>query len=290
MFNESHSRWVVAYLRGIGQIMLQESHWTGLLFLAGIAVNSELMLGGALLGALSGVVGAKLLNLGSNSELSRGYFGFNGALVGIAVLFFFPLTLSAAGFIVVGSVISSLIMRWLSVWGKLPPYTAPFVATGWIVLVFAHLMGVPKNFPGVGMPLGEFAAVARGVGQVMFQDNWLTGVVFLAGLAVCSLEAAAWAAIGSAIGLVCARGFGYPADLAFAGIFGFNAALAGIALSSKFRDALAPLIGVVLSVLITRGFQATEIPPLTAPFVLSSWLVIVASRFTQARVEALSSN
>ena len=277
---------VVSYLRGFGQIMLQESHWTGALFVVGILVNSKLMLVGALLGALTGVVSANFLKLGSEDELFRGYFGFNGALVGICVLFFLPPTLSAVGLIVAGSALSSFIMRWLSKWGKLPPFTAPFVLSGWIVLLSAHWLGLTKNVLGIGESLGEFAAISRGVGQVMFQDNWLTGVLFLAGLAVCSLEAATWAAIGSSLGLICALGFGYPADLAFAGIFGFNAALAGIALSGKFRNAFAPLLGIVLSVLITRGFQSTGIPPLTAPFVLSSWLVIVASRLTQKRVEA----
>ena len=82
MFNGTLSRMVVSYLRGFGQIMLQESQWTGALFVVGILVNSKLMLVGALLGALTGMVSANFLKLGSEDELFRGYFGFNGALVG----------------------------------------------------------------------------------------------------------------------------------------------------------------------------------------------------------------
>jgi urea transporter len=275
------------YFRGFGQIMLQESCWTGALFVIGILVSSNLMLVGALLGALTSVAGAKLLKLASEDELFRGYFGFNGALVGIAALFFLPLSFYAVALIVGGSILSSFIMRWLSDWGRLPPYTAPFILSGWIMLFLARIFGLAENNLGVEASLGEFAAISRGIGQVMFQDNWLAGAIFLVGLAVCSLEAVSWAIIGSSLGLICALGLGYPASLTFAGIFGFNASLVGIALSNKFRNASAPLLGIILSVFITRGFQVIDIPPLTAPFVLSSWLVIVASGFAQKPTKIL---
>ncbi len=87
--------------------MLQESCWTGALFVIGILVSSNLMLVGALLGALTSVAGAKLLKLASEDELFRGYFGFNGALVGIAALFFLPLSFYAVALIVGGSILSS---------------------------------------------------------------------------------------------------------------------------------------------------------------------------------------
>lgn len=155
------------------------------------------------------------------------------------------------------------------------------------MLFLARIFGLAENNLGVEASLGEFAAISRGIGQVMFQDNWLAGAIFLVGLAVCSLEAVSWAIIGSSLGLICALGLGYPASLTFAGIFGFNASLVGIALSNKFRNASAPLLGIILSVFITRGFQVIDIPPLTAPFVLSSWLVIVASGFAQKPTKIL---
>ncbi|MBP7143365.1 MAG: urea transporter [Opitutaceae bacterium] len=72
-------------------------------------------------------------------------------------------------------------------------------------------------------------------------------------------------------------------------LYGFNASLASIALAGRCRDnVLAVLSGIVLSVVLTRGFQLTPVPALTAPFVLSTWLVILATEFwyTVRRTEA----
>lgn len=269
---------IASYLKGFGQIMLQECAWTGVLFLAGLAVGSWAMLAGALLGALSGMLTARLFKLDSEDELRRGLFGFNGALVGIATFFFFPVSWLALLLIVSGSAFSSILMRWLLRWGRLPAYTAPFVVSAWGVLLAANAFGLPRNVLATGEAHGELAAVSRGVGQVMFQDNWLSGVLFLVGLLVNSRQAAVWAIIGSGIGLVCARGLGYPSDLVLAGVFGFNAALAAIALSERYpHAALAPFAGIVLSVVITRVFQSTVVPPLTAPFVLATWAVVATA-------------
>ena len=75
-------------LRGIGQIMLQESALTGLLFLAGIFYGSVSMGLAAILAAFCGTLTAKIMGY-DNSEIQKGLYGFSPALVGVALIFYF---------------------------------------------------------------------------------------------------------------------------------------------------------------------------------------------------------
>src|SRR5687767_4272667 len=77
-----------ALLRGIGQIMLQPSAATGLLFMAGIALGSAAQAAAALSGAVLGYLYGRLV--GSRGEWqAEGLFGFNACLVALAVAVIF---------------------------------------------------------------------------------------------------------------------------------------------------------------------------------------------------------
>ena len=78
---------VDSVFRGIGQVMLQNNSYAGLIFLAGIFYNSTILGWAALLGAVSSTATAVLLGA-ERSRVSAGLFGFNGALVAIALLYF----------------------------------------------------------------------------------------------------------------------------------------------------------------------------------------------------------
>lgn len=271
------------FLRGFGQIMLQESAVTGLLFLVGIFANSRLMGMGALVGAIAGVLAARSLRY-SPTELNRGWYGFNGALVGAALLCFHKPDVMTFVLVVAGGALSTLLMHVIAArTGRLPPYTAPFVLSAWLMLLIARGIGIATA--AVATPVAheaEIFAIAHGVGQVMFQEYWVSGALFVIGIGACSLQAATWAVIGSALGMTTAGVLGYPPDLIGAGIYGFNASLVAIALAGRYKDnVVAVLSGIVLSVIVTRGFQFTPVPALTAPFVLSTWLVIAAREFRQ---------
>lgn len=272
---------VRAFLSSFGQIMLQPSTISGALFLAGVWFASPLMAAGGILGALCGMGTARLCGF-ERSDIEQGLYGFNGALVGIALLFHHAPGPMCVLLIVAGSALASLLMR-LMLRGAayLPPYTAPFVLSAWAMLALGDWFGTPRaDSAGTTMLSGEAFAVLRGLAQVMFQESWITGACFTAGLLLHSRQAAAWALIGSALGLVTARSFGYPTDLAAAGVFGFNAVLVGIALgASTPQRAMPALAGIVLSVPLLHAFQLAHWPALTAPFVLSTWLVILVERW-----------
>lgn len=270
-----------ATLRGIGQIFFQENAWTGLLLLAGIAVNSPTMAAGAALGA--GVATLLALAFDDGEGRASGLYGFNGALTGVAVLAFMAPHPGAWMLAMVGAVWTALMMR---LWGRvcaLPPYTAPFVLSTWVLLYVASGLGLPAA-PAADLPIvTEFGAVLRGVGQVVFQGNAWSGALFVIALAVHSRRAAVWALIASALGMACARASGLPTDLIAMGLYGFNAVLVAEALriAGPGRFGIPSVLGVVLSVAMTYVFQRAGALSLTAPFILSAWVVLLLVRGLQ---------
>ena len=74
-------------LRGVGQVMLQNNSYAGLLFLIGIFYNSALFGFAVLVGTVASTVTAMLLGV-KRSNVREGLFGFNGALVAVALLYF----------------------------------------------------------------------------------------------------------------------------------------------------------------------------------------------------------
>lgn len=116
-------------LRGIGQVMLQNNSYTGLLFVIGVCYSSLLFGAALLLG--SAVSTATAMLLGVDRRLVRaGLFGFNGGLVGIALLYFLQpnvLTWGCVGFAAACSTIAmAALLSLLDGW-KIPALTAPFV-------------------------------------------------------------------------------------------------------------------------------------------------------------------
>jgi urea transporter len=114
-------------IRGLGQIMLQRSAATGALFAVGLAVNSLTMALAAFLGSFAGTVMACIGRFPSN-EIEDGLYGFNGALVAIAAMYFY--SFSMVGFFVgaAGVIFAALLMRVMQKY-SLMPFTFPFAAT-----------------------------------------------------------------------------------------------------------------------------------------------------------------
>src|SRR5258708_32485471 len=74
-------------LRGIGQVMLLNNPWTGLLFLVGIFINSWHAGLYALLGTIV-ATGSALLLGAPRRNVSDGLYGLNGTLTGLGLAFF----------------------------------------------------------------------------------------------------------------------------------------------------------------------------------------------------------
>jgi len=269
------------FLSSSAQIMLQSNAVTGLLFLVGIGLNSLTMLLGCILAILSSLAIAKLLQYDSNC-VNKGFYGFNAALVGIAVFSLLPLNFISLVLVLLGGAFSALLMHlMITKMPSVPALTTPFVLSAWMIVLIIDSAGLadsmPRSFTGPISPtlIDSLHGVFRGVGQVMLQDSWLSGVIFCCALLFSSYKTAIWAILGSLIGLLVATIFGFSQEKAMMGLYGFNGCLVAIALVDRYPNKYWLIILAILSsVLCTRIFEVVAIPAFTAPFVMTTWLMI----------------
>ena len=269
--------------RSFSQVMLQKNTITGLLFCLGIAINSLTMLLGALIAVLISIITAKLCRYNS-ALLKQGVYGFNAALVGTAVWFFLPVSLLSFLIIVIGAWLATVISHIMLIYSaKFPIFTAPFIISTWCILLVLEVLDIEPVIEQFSThDIADFYTVFRGLGQVMFQSYWLSGLIFFAALLVSSTRLAIWGVIGSGVGLLIARALGYSEGTLLIGGYGFNAALVAIALAQRYQTKhYLIFLGILLSVLFSQALTLLAIPALTAPFVLVSWIIVaIRSKMT----------
>jgi urea transporter len=273
--------WCKSILRGIGQVMFQGHAGTGLFFLAGLAVSSPFMAAGALLGSAIGAVLATVLKF-DQREIEDGIHGFNPTLVGVALLFFLdPGQVLVWVLVVVGCAASVVVCYAMRKFLPFPTYTTPFIVCTWILLILAHRMAGPSidHKPEAGQskfaPNTFIGEVLAGEAEVMFGANSITGVLFLVGVAISSWRHAVLLFLGSLVGTLGAIYHNDPEGTIEIGIFGYNAALAAVAVYLWRKSLLYPILAALIAVPLTEFFpKGLGIPALTAPFVVASWIVI----------------
>lgn len=133
--------------------------------------------------------------------------------------------------------------------------------------------------------------VLRGVGQVFFQENALSGAVFLLGIALSSPLMAVGGLVGAVIGTATALVLKFDETETTAGIYGFNSTLVGIATLFFFQPGAASLflglLGCVAATVLTRLVRRhMPFPTYTAPFIVVTWVVFfLGTALGAARVE-----
>lgn len=270
-----------ALLNGFSQIFLQTHPSCGLLVLLAIAIGAPQLLGGALLGCLSSTLTAQRRGY-AKADIESGLYGYNGVLLGLLISLQFTWSVLLPLLIIVSAGASSLLLAaWMQRMRErqwLPAFTFPFVGLSWLLLSLAPVLQLEwaQAAATAAQPLDwwtSLIAMARGVSQVIFLDQPLAGVCLLLGLLVADRRAACWALLGSTGGLVLALYQGLPQHSALTGLYGYNAALAAIALSQVHRRPWLPALGIALALMLQPGFSALGLPALTMPFILTCWLV-----------------
>jgi urea transporter len=113
-------------------------------------------------------------------------------------------------------------------------------------------------------------------GQVMFQGNIITGIIFLLAIFINSRQSAIYAFYGAMLASFIAIIFSFPVSIINIGLFGYNAILCGIALESiQWKGFIFTTISIILSIVFFIIFQRFEAIALTAPFVLATWIVLI---------------
>ena len=271
-----------ALLNGFSQIFLLSHRGCGALVLLAIALGAPELLGGALLGGLSSQFTAQRRGY-AQADIDAGLYGYNGILLGLLIALKFEQPILAPLLIVFSAALSSLLLApWMQRMRErqwLPAFTLPFVVLSWTLLALPLQLqgGAVIETPPLDR-LSALIAVACGLGQVVFLDQPLAGLCLLLGLLLADKRAACWALLGSACGLGLALHLGWPQHGALAGLHGYNAALAAVAVSQVNRGPWLPLLGIALATLLQPGFAALGLPALTMPFILACWLIGASQR------------
>ena len=266
-------------LRGIGQVMFQNNWLSGLLVLAGIFYNSWMLGLAAIAGTCISTISAQILNY-SKVDIQNGLYGFNGTLTGIAVLCFFEVSPMTVGALIVGATLSTLVMRFLK--KILPPFTAPFVMVTWLLIYSLLLLvklpllssSLEKDVAIAGLEI--LSAFGKSFGQVMFQENTVTGLLFLVAIFINNQLNAVYAMYAAILGWAIGWLFSESLTTLNAGLMGYNAILCAIALSGKNRmDFLWISLAIILSTVLNIGLARTGIITLTAPFVAATLIILM---------------
>ncbi len=126
--------------------------------------------------------------------------------------------------------------------------------------------------------------ILRGVGQVFFCCNAVTGLIFLVALFVGGVTAGAAATVGVISSTVAAYLLGFSEDDIDAGLYGFNGTLVGPCLFLFMEHSpqlwlyvvLASVLSSIILAMLMRILGPFKIPASTSPFVLSSWMFLLA--------------
>ena len=277
-------------LLGFSQVFLLQSALSGALILAGLFCNSWQLALLALLGCLVSRAVASLWR-DTKSEIADGLYGFNGTLVGIAIGVYWEISWLSILLLVLGAALSTWLARAFRRHAQLPGLTAPFIIAVWVLLLLSMLapqgVGLLDSVAQLeeGQSQWRMLGVALGdsVGQVMFQANVLTGLFFFLAIVWESRRKALYTLLGVLIPML-AIPF-VPETVWREGLLGYNAVLCAIYWSSTSeRRLLYAVVSVVLSVLLELLALYAGLIPLTAPFVLSVWIVWLWSRRRQLAV------
>jgi urea transporter len=274
-------------LKGIGQIMLQENRWTGLLFLIGIFMGSWQGGIATILATSTGTFTAMKLGY-DKAKINAGLYGFSAALVGVALSFFFQTTIVIWILIVLGGVLASIIQHFFFS-KKIPVFTFPFILVIWLfVFALHHFTNIPPSEMITATPqnmsYSEFSTPLNGFGEVIFQGGVLSGIIFFIAVFISSPVAALYGFVGALLGAYISFADGESIEGIHMGLFGFNAVLSAIVFSGvKKIDGLWVLIAVCLTVaiddvLIDNNILTAFGGVLTFPFVAGTWITLLIQK------------
>jgi urea transporter len=130
----------------------------------------------------------------------------------------------------------------------------------------------------------------RGAGQVMLQNNPLTGLLFIIGIAWGAFAAGnAAVAIGALVGLIVSTLTALLLNAERAslqqGMYGFNGMLVGVAVPTMLANSpsmwlllfLGAAVSTVVMLAVSQVMKLWHTPALTFPFVLTTWFLTLAA-------------
>ena len=101
----------------------------------------------------------------------------------------------------------------------------------------------------VGKAASVLSIILKGLGQIMLQENSVTGLLFLIGIFYGSIAMGLAALLATICGTVTADLLKYDKAEITQGLYGFSAALVGVAVMCSLNPCFCPVVIVIGSVL-----------------------------------------
>lgn len=280
MFSRKAISLTTILLKGLGQIMLQENSVTGFLFLVGIFFGSFTMGLAALLATICGTATAFLLKY-DKAEIIKGLYGFSAALVGVATMLFLKPVFISWIILIIGSALATVIQHFFMK-RKIPVFTLPFVLITWLILFFTNNYFtdlLSQSSITTASPINYLTVGFNGYGQVIFQNNLISGVLFFIAVFISSPISALYGFVGAILSAFIAFSISVPvADISI-GLFSFNAVLCAIVFAgNQIKDSIWVFISILLSLVINLLIVKFNFTQLTFPFVLASCITLVVKK------------
>ncbi|MEZ9390605.1 urea transporter [Vibrio splendidus] len=278
-------------LNGIGQVYFTSSVMTSFLLLIAISIESLSLAFLTLLGASCSYALARY-SIKQSKDLDNGMFALNGALIGLFIGNFFGVTPLLVLVTVLGTLLTVPIANIVFSFKKYRGYTSAFVITSWLIYATQSTFDLSafSTSNSVVIPITSIEpdswftlptvliSLLKGISQVSFIDNALSGLVILLAIALNNIKHAAWVMLAVSVSTAFGNLIGAPDELIAQGLYGYNAILTTLALVLYPRIPWALiLLGILLSCLITLSFHELSLLPLTAPFILSTWGIVYLS-------------
>jgi urea transporter len=278
-------------LRGAAQVFFVESALAGALFIAAVAVASIGQAAGAGLGLLVATIVGRAV--GASTSWARGLHGYNGLLIGLALVAQRGVSPGVLAMVVVGAACSAATLDAVTRVSRTvgtAPLTAPFIVLTLGLLVAARSFDVGAALaaaPPIEAVTAGTAVVlgtVRGLGQVFLQGGLLPGVLVLLGLLVASWRLAALAVVGSCLGALTGVALDRSPGEVAGGVLGYDAALAAVGVAvlvgwpgvrGVALSLAAALIAAVTAALWTAPFAAIGLPRLTSAFVVVTTVILI---------------
>lgn len=294
-------RFLTVSLKGISQVILIENAVTGAIILLAIMVSSFSL---GVIALLSAMIGALVGRLGGADDklVNQGLFGFNSVLTGMALYLFltgpYHWILSLIGAFL-AAIVTAALMHVMKNTG-LPVLTFPFVGLTLFTLLISYRLSavhisnalVPQSLwqwkLDITGPFNLKEGIFTGIGQVFFLDYTISGILLFVAVFWAGWRYGLYALLGNAVALVTALVLGAERSLIFVGLYGYNGILTAIAVAVVFNTSkrqlsyVTGIFAACLTVPITSSLHSWllpfGLPPLTMPFVLSTWIVLSARK------------
>lgn len=269
-------------LRGFSQLCFQSNELTGLLFLIAVLIASPLSAAYFLVAGLLAPAGRMLMGE-PKAVLETGLPGLNPGLVALSLPAFFHTGWTDPGMwavLVIGVAVTVVLVQVCLAVLPFPTIALPFLIVFWALYALAPHLDILRPITFGALAPETFhpvKAVLLSLGQALFSATIWSGLLFATGVLLSNWRHGLIAVFGAIIGTVVSY---YYRDVDPAsvdsGLYGFNGVLTAVSVfvicGGKLRLAI---LGALLATILMPAIAGLGVPTLSAPFVFTTWLVLV---------------